>query len=141
MSNQIRAFVGHSFATDDEAVVQRFLKYLTVIQSMNIGFSWEHAEPAEPKELAEKVLRLIADKNVFIGICTRKEVVIEPDKLRQSLLNRRIMKAEQASFSSKTSDWIIQEIGMAVGRDLDLILLKEEGGFDYQEDCKEILSI
>ena len=69
----LKAFVGHSFTTDDEIVVNTFLKYLSQIQEMNIGFSWEHAEAAEPKELAEKVLTLMQDKNLFIGICTDSE--------------------------------------------------------------------
>lgn len=33
---------------------------------MNIGFSWEHAETAEPKELAAKVKRLVEGKNLFV---------------------------------------------------------------------------
>jgi len=38
-----------------------------------------------------------------------------------------MIKAEKAAFFSKTSDWIIQEIGLAVGLNMDLILLLENG--------------
>lgn len=64
--NEIRAFVGHSFTEDDAGIVGIFLKYLDQLAQAHPSFSWEHAEGAEPKELADKVLRLIEDKNVFI---------------------------------------------------------------------------
>ena len=124
--SQLKAFVGHSFTEDDEAVVRAFLKFFDQVKNMNIGFSWEHAEPAEPKELAEKVLRLIEDKNLFIGICTNKEAAIQTEKLRRGTLKKKILKAEAMHFSLKTSDWIIQEIGLAIGRHMDLILLVEK---------------
>ena len=126
--SQLKAFVGHSFTEDDEALVRAFLKFFDQVKNMNIGFSWEHAEPAEPKELAEKVLRLIEDKNLFIGICTNKEAAIQTEKLRRGTLKKRILKAEDMHFSLKTSDWIIQEIGLAIGRRMDLILLLEKDG-------------
>ena len=75
--SQLNAFVGHSFAPEERSVVDVFLDYLNQIKSMAIGFSWENAQPAEPKDLAAKVKRLIKDKNLFIGICTRKELTIE----------------------------------------------------------------
>ncbi len=125
--NQLKAFVGHSFTDNDEAVVRAFLKFFDQVKNMNIGFSWEHAEPAEPKELAEKVLRLMEDKNLFIGICTSKEAAIQSDKLIRGTLKKKILKADEIHFTLKTSDWIIQEIGLAKGRNMDLILLVEQG--------------
>ena len=127
MSNQLKAFVGHSFTDNDSAVVDKFLKFFTTVTKMNIGFSWDHAEEAEAKELAEKVKALIEDKNLFIGICTNKEAVIDPTKLTKAIFNKKMIKAEKAAFFSKTSDWIIQEIGLAIGLNMDLILLLENG--------------
>lgn len=124
--SQLKAFIGHSFTDDDEAVIRAFLKFFDQVKNMDIGFSWEHAEPAEPKELAEKVLRRIEDKNVFIGICTNKEAAIQPDKLRRGTLKKKILRAEEMHYSLKTSDWILQEIGLAIGRRMDLILLVEK---------------
>src|SRR5436309_737393 len=125
--SQLNAFVGHSFAHDDHDVVEAFLKFLNQVKGMGIGFNWESAEPAEPKELADKVKGLIRDKNLFIGICTRKEAAIEPAHLCKGWFNRKLLKADEEHFSWKTSDWIIQEIGLAIGRDMDLILLVESG--------------
>lgn len=125
--SQIKAFVGHSFPSDEDAVVRAFLKFLDQVKAMNIGFNWDHAEVAEPKELADKVMRLIEDKNLFIGICTNKELTVAPSKLERGFFNKKILKGDETQFSAKTSDWIIQEIGLAIGRKMELILLVEEG--------------
>ena len=125
--SQLNAFVGHSFARDDHEVVDAFLKFLNQVKGMGIGFTWESAEPAEPKELADKVMGLVQDKNLFIGICTTKEAAIEPAHLSKVTFNRKVLKATEEHFSWKTSDWIIQEIGLAMGRGMDLILLVESG--------------
>jgi hypothetical protein len=53
----LRAFVGHSFTDDDAEGIGKFLKYLDQLAELHPTFSWEHAEPAEPKVLAEKVKR------------------------------------------------------------------------------------
>jgi tetratricopeptide (TPR) repeat protein len=126
----IKAFVGHSFTDDDAQVVATFLKYFDQLSQLHSTFTWEHAEKAEPKVLTEKVLRIISDKNTFIGICTRKEQAVADSSLSNVMLQPLYAKARKADFRSKTSDWIIQEIGMAIGRGLELILLVEEGVSD-----------
>jgi hypothetical protein len=123
----INAFVAHSFTEDDEAVVGRFLKYFDQLSRSEINFSYVHAEAAEPKVLAEKVKLLLENRNVLIAICTKKERVISPNVLAKTVLPRGFLKAPENQFLWKTSDWIIQEIGLAIGRGLDLILLLEEG--------------
>ncbi len=125
--SQLNAFVGYSFTSEDEEVVRAFLKFFDQLKGMNIGFSWEHAESGEPKVIADKVLGLIKDKNLFIGICTNKEAAIRPDQLRRGVLKKKVLNGDEAQFSLKTSDWIIQEIGLAIGRGMDLILLVEKG--------------
>ncbi|MBI4849938.1 MAG: hypothetical protein HY808_15415 [Nitrospirae bacterium] len=126
MSN-LRAFVGHSFTDNDKDVVREFLDFFDRVQRMGLGFTWDHAEPAAPKILSEKVLRLMEDKNLFIAICTAKEQVIDPKNLKESWLNKTILKAKKDAFNWKTSDWIIQEIGVAVGKKMEKIILLEEG--------------
>lgn len=124
--NLIKAFVGHSFAPEDSEVVEKFLKFFSRLEGMNSNFSWVHAEAAEPKQLADKVMALIKDKNLFIGICTKKEFVVAfGDVSKVPLLNKQIANSENLEW--KTSDWIIQEIGLARGRDLEILLLIESG--------------
>src|SRR5712675_1830192 len=125
--NEIKAFIGHSFTEDDAEVVAGFLRYFKQLADGHPKFSWEHAETAEPKLLTEKIKRLMADKNVFIGICTKKEMVVEEKVLSTPCLQQTVRKAAIADLFWKTSDWIIQEIGMAIGRELEVILLIEEG--------------
>jgi hypothetical protein len=126
---EIRAFVGHSFLKADEHLVSIFLNYFDSLVKSHQSFSWQNAQNAEPKILAQKVLELIANKNTFIGICTRNERVISSDVLqaRTPFFRAPVLQADSKSFFWKTSDWIIQEIGMAIGRGLDVVLLLEEG--------------
>lgn len=123
----VKAFVGHSFTESDKTLNSSFFDYLTQIERMGVGFTWDHAKAAEPRELAEKVMDLIRDKNLFIGICTKKELVISPVDIERCGIMRKMFKGDQNKFIWKTSDWIIQEIGLAIGREMDLLLLVEEG--------------
>ncbi len=125
--NEIRAFVGHSFIETDRALVEKFLRHFDSLEKILPNFSWESAMGAEPKELSAKVLSIIKKKNVFIGICMRREKAIENECLSPLWLNNRYAKARIEDFQWKTTDWLIQEIGMAKGLDLDLILLVEKG--------------
>jgi hypothetical protein len=123
----IKAFVGHSFADIDKAVVQKILNHLTMLTELHPNFSWEHAEHPEPRVIDAKVLALLEGKNLFIGICTRKERVIAHDELSQPWYRPNTLTGNAAAFNWKTSDWVIQEIGLAIGRGLNVILLLEEG--------------
>ena len=95
---QLNAFVGHSFAAEDYVIVEAFLKYFTQIKNMDIGFAWETAEGAEPKDLAEKVKRVIADKNLFIGICTKRETAVDVAHLSKWWFRKKILKAPEERF-------------------------------------------
>lgn len=125
--SMVKAFIGHGFTEDDKQLNNTFLEYFDEIKKMGIGFTWDHAKDAEPKDLAEKVMSLIKDKNLFVGICTKKERVIGSDKIKPCRINRKFFKVHESEFNWKTSDWIIQEIGLAIGRGMALILLIEEG--------------
>src|ERR1039458_5587345 len=72
-------------------------------------------------------MSLIANKNVFIGICTKKERVIKANSLFAPLFQPNYLKAKAEDFQWKTTDWIIQDIGLAKGRGLELVLLLEDG--------------
>src|SRR2546423_8660065 len=57
----------------------------------------------------------------------KKERAISPELLKTSVILSGTLKAAAASFEWKTSDWIIQEIGLAIGKNLNIILLIETG--------------
>jgi len=124
---ELAAFVGHSFTENDSEIVRQFLKFFDRVRDMDIGFSWDHAEAAEPKVLVQKVREKMEGKNLFIGICTAKECTIDPLDLSPVLFYKKFFKGRKESFSDKTSDWIIQEIGFAVGKGMDIILIIESG--------------
>lgn len=121
---KVRAFVGHSFADEDKDVVTQFLEHFDALTKINSSFSWIHARAAEPKQLAEKVLELVKGCNTFIAICTKKELAVASSSGARFL--KRFICSEDA-LQSKTSDWVIQEIGLAIGRDMHVILLVENG--------------
>jgi tetratricopeptide (TPR) repeat protein len=125
--NPIKAFVGHSFLPEDREVVRAFTDYLTTLAESLPAFSWQDAERAEPSTLTEKVLRIARDKNLFIGICTSKESAVPTQSLSFTWPRRLYLKANIGQFSTKTSDWIIQEIGMAIGLGMKAIILQEKG--------------
>ncbi|HEY1057680.1 MAG TPA: hypothetical protein VGE55_03000 [Limnobacter sp.] len=123
----INAFVGHSFTEDDAVVVNSVLNYLSRVAELHPSFSWTHAKHPEPISVDEKVLAIFEGKNLFIGICTRKELVVTSNALSSCWLSRQKQAVETTALVWKTSDWIIQEIGFAIGRGMDIILLVEEG--------------
>jgi tetratricopeptide (TPR) repeat protein len=125
--SEIRAFVGHSFAKEDEPLVGVFLNYFATLEKSRLDFSWTNAQWAEPVQLTAKVLRLMSDKNTFIGICTKRQGSISPGELKATFVPRGFLKAATNKFRWKTSDWILQEIGLAIGKGFNIILLVEEG--------------
>jgi hypothetical protein len=125
---ELRAFVGHSFSDQDKALVAAFLDHFKTLARVYPEFTWDHAEEeAEPSPLSDKVLAKIEGKNVFIGICTRNERAVRDALLRPALFRKNVLMANAGDLQWKASDWIIQEIGLAVGLRMSIILFLEEG--------------
>ncbi|MBI3912742.1 MAG: hypothetical protein HY327_00900 [Chloroflexi bacterium] len=115
-NTKISAFVGHSFADADREVVRKFTDFLNHVRDLGIGFIWDHAEDAEAKDLSQKVVEKMDGKNLFIGICTRRERAVSPENLRPLPLIEQWLIGNENELTWKTSDWIIQEIGYAFGK-------------------------
>ncbi len=130
--SEVRAFVAHSFTSSDkelfnpgdEWVVNEFLKFFDEVGKLNRRFSWDHAASAQPLGIGDKVKSIWVDKNLFIAICTKKECVVSGSIITDSTAVGQIA-ADKIEW--KTSDWIIQEIGYAIGRECKLIVLIEYG--------------
>lgn len=122
----LSAFVGHSFNEEDEPIIRKFCKYLDTLAD-SIGLQWESAEQAEPKVLAQKVKEKMANKDIFIGICTKKEIVLDPKVVYSLLPWFSVVKANKKNLTWKTSDWILQEAAYAIGQGKSIILLIEKG--------------
>jgi hypothetical protein len=116
------AFLGHSFAADDDKIV-RCVK--TCLES--IGISVVTGERPRAKGISDKVKKLIEDQYLFVGLFTRR------DKL-----------ARKKEYT--TSTWVIDEKAYALGKGKILVLLREEGvesiggihgDYEYIEFSKE----
>jgi tetratricopeptide (TPR) repeat protein len=123
----IRAFVGHSFRPEDKPVVEEIILCLDRVSQLHPNFSWVHAQEPEPSVVDAKVLRLFEGKNLFIGICTMSEFAVRAQDITRGLFRRSQLMADATKFERKVSDWVLQEIGIAVGRQMDVILLVEDG--------------
>lgn len=125
---KINAFVGHSFEDADKEVVRTFLDYLTTLSKLpSLNFSWEHAEEAQTMAISRKVKEKIVGKNLFIGIFTKKERVIKNNLLSNGGLFRSNQLTSNANnYEWKSSDWVLQELGYCLGKDMSAIILLEK---------------
>jgi tetratricopeptide (TPR) repeat protein len=121
---EIKAFVAHSFSSADKGLIDTFVGHFRNLEKVLPHFSWDHAQEAEPVPVSGKVLARIEDKNVFIAICTRMELVV-PDKALSKIPFFKVTTVNERQLEWKTSDWIIQEIGLAVGRKMSVIVFLE----------------
>lgn len=108
-------------------MVRAILDFLNRIKELNANFSWEDAEHPEAGVIDQKVLARFADKTLFIGICTRSERAVDNAALSERWFFRDQLAGNASAFQWKASDWLIQEIGYAVGRGMRVILLLESG--------------
>ena len=113
----MKAFIGQSFREEDAPLIAKITEF---IKSLNIDCC--DAKPAKNKKLEDKIVNLISECEIFIGIFTRNEPICkEKKKIKWWCKPRNINK------TYTTSNWVIQESGFAIGKDKTLILLKENG--------------
>ncbi len=123
----IKAFVGHSFDPEDESIITAFKKMFDSLKK-SMAFEWEDAEVTQIKPLSEKVPLKMMDKNLFIGIFTRKHIELEPKKLLPSKIwNKDKYIARRSDCAYGTSYWITQESGYAIARGMVTLFLVENG--------------
>jgi len=123
----ITAFVSHSYRDYDKEIVDSLLNYLDTIKDAISEFSYRTAKRSQPVEVHDKVNSIFSECNMLIALCLKQEAVIEESFLKSLLFvkNRRLLDISNIEY--KTSDWIIQEIGFAIGKDMPIILLLENG--------------
>lgn len=96
-------FVGHSFAKNDEAVVDFVLKTFE-----SIGIATVTGGKPRADRISDKVKDLINEQPIFVGIFTRRDKI-------------------SGKPQWTTTEWVIDEKAYAYGKDKTLILLKEDG--------------
>jgi hypothetical protein len=96
------AFVGHSFAEEDDRVVEQIKQFLS-----KLGVKCDSGKRPEPKGISEKVKERIHAAELFVGIFTRH------------------LLQEDGSYS--TSAWIVDEKATALAAGKRLLLFVENG--------------
>lgn len=133
--NKVKAFVGYSFDEQDESVVsvvRKFLDYFNTLSEMGL-LEWDHAKKVEAKAVSEKVKEKMEGKNVFIGIFTAKYMQVHPSKLKENtFFKKNCFSVFKTDFQLSTSEWIIQESGYALGKEMKLMFLVEDGLTDLR---------
>ena len=96
------AFVGHSFAEEDQQLVEQIKRFLS-----KLGVKCDSGKRAEPKGISDKVKERIQAAELFVGIFTCRQ------------------KQEDGSFSA--SAWTIEEKATALAAGKRLLLFVENG--------------
>jgi hypothetical protein len=114
---RLRAFVGRSFLAADEGL---WLEIRALLESLKpLGFLFEDAKEATPRPVSEKV-RLAIDRNdVYIGILSRRDELVDYGGFR------RFFSPPRRRWSPPP--WVVQESGYALGVEKRVVLLIEEG--------------
>jgi hypothetical protein len=96
------AFVGHSFAEEDEQLIEQIKQFLS-----KLGVKCDSGKKAEPRGISDKVKQRIQAAELFVGIFTRRQ------------------QQQDGSFS--TSAWTIEEKATALAAGKRLLLFVEDG--------------
>jgi hypothetical protein len=82
------------------------------VSELHPNFTWESAEHPEAELVDAKVLHLFEGKDLFIGICTARECVVEADAVTHPWYSQKKLVGNSKDFGSKASDWIIPLLGI-----------------------------
>ena len=119
----VSAFIGHSFTENDESVIRRFLDYFNTLTFL----TWENAQCAELGDIKDKILEKMREKDIFIAICTEDKRSFRSSCTKRSCFISKKVFIEENNCEKNPSDWILLEIGVAIGMEKKIILLIEEG--------------
>src|SRR5438105_12721579 len=98
----VSAFVGHSFAEEDDELIRLLIQFLT-----KLGLRCESGQRAEPRGVSDKVRARLDAAEVFVGIFTRRD--------------------QLADGSFTTSPWVVEEKAAAIAAGKKLLLFVEDG--------------
>ncbi len=119
---RLSAFVGRSFLEADKKVWHDLRDILDSHKS--IGFEYEDGKEGQIRPISEKVRELILRHEIYIGVLTKRYPIWE---LPSSWHGRWM--SPLGSYTPKkwtTSEWVIEEVGFAIGKDRKILLLIEK---------------
>jgi tetratricopeptide (TPR) repeat protein len=119
---RLSAFVGRSFLDADKKVWHDLRDILDSLKTM--GFEYEDGKEGQIRPISEKVRELILRHEIYIGVLTKRYPIWE---MPTSWHERWIYPL--GSYTPKkwtTSEWVIEEVGFAIGKDRKILLLIEK---------------
>lgn len=119
----LRAFVGRSFLEDDKRVWHNLRDLLEALRPM--GFAYEDAKDAQVRPISEKVRFLINRNHIYIGVLTRRHLINSTPCTFANLIRALFKGVSPEQWTA--SEWVIEEVGYAIGREKPVILLIENG--------------
>lgn len=119
---RLSAFVGRSFLDDDKKIWHDLRDILDTLKSMR--FEYEDGRDGQIRPISEKVQEKILRHEIYIGVLTKRYPIWQaPSSWRERWLH------PLGSYTPQkwtTSEWVIEEIGFAIGKGLKVLILKEK---------------
>lgn len=113
---------GVAFLEEDKKVWHDLRDILDSLKTM--GFEYEDGKEGQIRPISEKVRELILRHEIYIGVLTKRYPIWE---LPSSWHGRWMYPL--GSYTPKkwtTSEWVIEEVGFAIGKDRKILLLIEK---------------
>lgn len=119
---RLSAFVGRSFLDEDKSVWHHLRDMLDTFKSME--FEYEDGKEGQIRPISDKVKELICRHEIYIGVLTKRYPIWEtPASWHERWLRPLALYTPQ---KWTTSEWVIEEIGFAIGKDRKILLLIEK---------------
>ena len=119
---RLSAFVGRSFLEDDKQVWHDLRDLLDSLKP--IGFEYEDGKEGQIRPISEKVREMILLHEVYIGVLTKRYPIWQ----MPSSWHERWLWPLGSYTPQKwtTSEWVIEEVGYAIGKSRKVLLLIEK---------------
>ena len=127
---RLTAFVGRSFLELDKKIWHDLRDIFDSLKS--IGFVYEDGSEGQIRPISEKIKELIMRHEVYIGVLTKRYPIWEPPSSWNKRWLNRLGSYEPQKWT--TSEWVIEEVGFAIGKGLKVIILKEKDVHFPQSD-------
>ena len=118
MTTRLSAFVGRSFLDDDKNVWNDLRDIFDSLKS--IGFEYEDGKEGQIRPISEKVQEIILRHEIYIGVLTKRYPIWQaPSSWHERWLH------PLGSYTPQkwtTSEWVIEEIGFAIGKGLKVLI-------------------
>ncbi|MBI5005754.1 MAG: hypothetical protein HZB95_01385 [Nitrosomonadales bacterium] len=120
---RLSAFVGRSFLDDDKKIWHDLRDILDSLKTM--GFEYEDGKEGQIRPISEKVQELIMRHEIYIGILTKRYPIWHAPSTWSARWLRPLGSYTPQKWT--TSEWVIEEVGFAIGKDRKVLLLIENG--------------